>query len=82
MRTVGGVVNTAIIMAAAEGIIAARDRSLLVRHGGHIKIKKSWGEFLLGRMAMSRENVSMQERYLFPILRRFRKTFLLTSRPR
>ena len=50
MRNVEGVVNTAIVMAAAEGIIAARDRSLLIQHGGHIEIKKSWAKSLLGRM--------------------------------
>ena len=38
LREVGGVVTTAIVMAAAEGTVAARDESLLLQHGGHIDI--------------------------------------------
>ena len=41
MRMVGAVVNTDIVMAAAKGIIAAREQSLLVQHGGHIELEKS-----------------------------------------
>ena len=33
MRAVGGVVNTNICMAAAEGIVASRDQGLLAQHG-------------------------------------------------
>ena len=40
LRKVGGVVNTAIVMAAVEGILAAKNPSLLVKHGGHIEITK------------------------------------------
>lgn len=36
----GGVVNTAIVMGAAKGIISARDVSKLVSHGGYINICK------------------------------------------
>ena len=50
LRTVGGVINTAIVMAATEGIIAARDRGLFVQYGGHIKITRSWAKSLLKRM--------------------------------
>jgi len=39
-RAAGGVVNTAIVMGAAEGIISARDVSKLVSYGGHINISK------------------------------------------
>ena len=42
LREVGGVVNTAIIMAAAKGIVGAKDPSLLREHGGHIEITKAW----------------------------------------
>ena len=41
LRTVGGVVNTCIVMAVADGIAAARDQSLLVQYGGHIALTKS-----------------------------------------
>lgn len=41
MRTVGGVVNTVIVMAAAEGIVSAHDISKLSSHGGHIHLTKT-----------------------------------------
>ena len=50
LREVGSVVDISIIMAAAEGIIVAQDEGLLVQHGGHIEITKSWAVSLLERM--------------------------------
>ena len=47
MRKVGGVVNTAIVIAAANGIVAARSPALLTQHGGHIDITKAWAKSLL-----------------------------------
>ena len=38
LRATAGVVNTAIVLAAAEGIVAATDRSFLRQHGGLLKI--------------------------------------------
>lgn len=50
MRKVGGVDNTAIGMAAANGIIAAKNPALLTQHGRHIEIRKGWVKSLLHRM--------------------------------
>ena len=50
LRKVGGVVNTAIVNAAAEGILAAKNPSLLVKHGDHIEITKGWVKSLFNRM--------------------------------
>ena len=50
LRSIGGVINTAIVMAAANGIIAARNPALLTQHGGHIKIMKAWAKSLFRRM--------------------------------
>ena len=50
MRKVRGVVNTAIVMAAVNVIIAARSPALLTQHGGHIDITKAWAKSLLKRM--------------------------------
>ena len=46
-RKVGGVVNTTLVIAGAEGIVAAQDRSLLVANGGPIEIMKAWTASLL-----------------------------------
>lgn len=50
LRVLGGVVNTHIVMAAAVGIIKAKDITLLASHGGNIVISKNWAKSLLHRM--------------------------------
>ena len=45
-----GVVNTTIVIAAAEGIAAATDHSLLKQNGGSIVLTKAWAKYLLIRM--------------------------------
>ena len=50
LRAVGGVVNSAIVMAAAEGVVSARDASLLKEHGGYFQITKTRAKSLLKRM--------------------------------
>ena len=49
-RAAGGVINTAIVMAAAVGIVSSHDITALRSHGGHIEITKTWAESLLKRM--------------------------------
>ena len=58
MRTIGGVINTTIVMAAAEGIVSARDVSKLTSHGGHIHITKTWAQSLLNRMGYVKRKCS------------------------
>ena len=50
LRTAGGVVSTAVVMAAARGIILSKNRALLQQYGGHIAIEKSWARSMLIRM--------------------------------
>ena len=50
LRTAGGVVSTAVVMAAARGIILSKNRALLQEYGGHIAIEKSWARSMLIRM--------------------------------
>ena len=58
LRKVGGVVNTTIAMAAANGIIAARNPALLVQHGGHLEITKAWAKSLFQRMGYVKRKCS------------------------
>lgn len=58
LRMAGGVVNTLVVMAAAEGIVAVRDVSKLVSHGGHIDITKTWARSLLIRMGYVKRKCS------------------------
>ena len=46
----GGVVNTAIVLAAATGILQRKDPASLHCNGGHIILKKSWVKYLLKTM--------------------------------
>jgi len=38
LREIGGVVNTAIVIGAANGIVGAQNCGLLVENGGHVNI--------------------------------------------
>ena len=66
MRAVGGIVNTAIVMAAAEGIIAAQDLVSLVQHCGHIELLKFWAKSLLGWMGYVKRKCSNAESFSPP----------------
>ena len=46
-RESGAVVNTAITMACAEGIVRSSDSNLLAINGGHILITKDWAKNML-----------------------------------
>ena len=50
--------NTPVILAAAEGIIKSRDHTLLVEHGGHIRLTKSWAVSLMQRMSFVKRHGS------------------------
>ena len=52
VREKGGVVNTAIAISCAEGIIMNKDSSLLACNGGHISLTKDWGKNTLYRMGL------------------------------
>ena len=58
MRNTGGVVNTAIVMAAARGVIASKNPGLLREHGGHIEVTKAWTKSLLMRMGYVKRKCS------------------------
>ena len=50
MRKNGVVINTSVVMAAAEGIVMHHDANLLAKNGGPIVITKHWVRALLTRM--------------------------------
>ncbi len=53
-RGAGGVINIAIVMAAAVGIVSSRNITALRSHGGYIEITKPWAQSLLKRMGYVR----------------------------
>ena len=54
LRERGTAVNTAVVMASAEGIVKSKDANLLKGNGGFggIEITKGWAQSLLSRMGM------------------------------
>ena len=67
LRLTGTVVNATVVMAAAEGIVAARDVTKLRQHdghfyGGHINITKSWARSILDRMGYVKRKCSTAEK--------------------
>ena len=58
LRKVGGSVNSLIVLAAANGIVAAKERSLLREHGGHLELTKAWAKSLLQRMGYVKRKCS------------------------
>ncbi len=50
LRSAGTPIGSSVVMAAGERLVRAYDRTLLVDHGGHITITKSWAMSLLKRM--------------------------------
>ena len=58
VRDRGGVVNTTITLAAAKGIILAKDSNLLIENGGHIDLTKEWAQRLMSRMGLVKRKAS------------------------
>ena len=50
LRATGGIINSDVVIAAAKGVVIAKNRSLLKEFGGHICIDKPWAKSLLTRM--------------------------------
>jgi len=72
----GKVVNTLVVMAAAQGIIAARDISKLVSRGGHIQITKTWARSLLARMGFVKRKYSTSGKIPLAHFERVKEVFL------
>jgi hypothetical protein len=65
LRKSGAVINTAICIAVAEGIVNAHDKQLLTCNGGPITLKKSWAQSLLHRMNMVKRRGSCTAKVQF-----------------
>lgn len=52
IRDSGGVINTAIVRAAATGLVISHDRTMLLENGGGVELTKTWAKSVLNRMGM------------------------------
>ena len=57
-RENGAVVNTAIAIACAKGVIKCHDSNLLKCNGGHILLTKHWAKYLLEQMGVVKMRAS------------------------
>ena len=47
LRKAGTPVSVPVVLAASEGVITARNRSALLKYGGHIELGRPWAISLL-----------------------------------
>ena len=75
-----GVVNTAIVLAAGEGIVAAADCSLLRQHGGSLVLTKAWAKSLLSRIGFVKRKGSTSAKVPAPEFEKRMDQYLLGIR--
>ncbi len=77
MRGRGTVVNTAIAISCAEGIVQSKDSNLLATNGGHISLTRYCGKNLLRRMGYVKRRASTKAKVTVAIFEELKKQFLL-----
>ena len=60
LRTAGTPVNVPVVLAAAEGIVTAKNRSILSKYCGHIELNRTWAVSILRRMGFVQRRGSTQ----------------------
>ena len=73
----GAVVNTAIVMSCAEGIIKNHNSNLLASNGGHILLTKDWGKSILRRMGFVKCRASTKAKVSIENFEEIKAQFLL-----
>ena len=77
LRSHGAVVNTAIAVSCAEGIIKNKDSNLLASNGGHIVLTKYWGKNLLSRMGFVKRRASTKAKVSIENFEEVKAQFLI-----
>ena len=60
LRKAGTPVSVPVVLAAAEGVITARNRSALLKYGGHIELGRPWAVSILRQMGFVQRRGSTQ----------------------
>ena len=76
-RENGAVVNTAIAIGCAEGIVRSKDSNLLSCNGGHISLTKDWAKSLLRRMGYVKRRASTKAKVTVQDFEDVKAQFLL-----
>ena len=76
LRLSGGAVNARVVVAAARGLIIARNHSLIVDYGGHLNPEKTLAKSLLRRMGFVKRKASTSARVAVQNFEAIKKGFL------
>ena len=77
VRDGGGVVNTAVVIAAALGMVKRRQPSLLECNGGYVSLKKSWAKYLLGKMNYVKRRATTKHKVTVSNFEQLKQEFLM-----
>ena len=77
LREVGGVVNTAVVMAAMQGMVLSHNRTLLKENGGYVIISKTLALSLLNCMDFVKRKGSTSTKIITKDFEKARDDFLL-----
>ena len=73
----GGVVNTAIVISAATGIVRRHNSNLLATNGGHIVLTKHWAQYMLHRMGYVKRKATSKAKVTVENLQALKQQYLL-----
>ena len=79
LRKAGTPVNVNVVLAAAEGVVTAVDRTQLKKNGGIIELKRLWAQSLMQRMKFVKQRGSTQAKAKLSNadIAKLRKSYLL-----
>ena len=63
LRAAGTAISSPLVVAAAQAIIEAKDRTLLVENGGSIHLTRSWASSLMQRMGFVKRATTTQAKH-------------------
>lgn len=61
LQATGAPIGSAIIIAAAKGIVMSNDHTQLAENGGHIVLSKSWSHSLMIRMGLVKRKATTKK---------------------
>ena len=75
LREAKAVINSSIVISAAEGIVKSHNSGLLESNGGHIKCTKHWAKHFLSHLGYVRERPPQKHQCQMLILKLKRSNF-------
>ena len=61
LRRAGTPVSVPLVLAAATGLIVAKDRTILKQHEDHLELKRSWGISLMKCMGCVQRGIYTEQ---------------------